>query len=270
VATIKDTPPLQYHSWSQSSCPGRNFALTSLTPVSSLNSRAYPTEKATPNTSGIPGVNLSEIFWNFPDLLSNGRRCPQREDSFTGVARPIVPNRALLGHIRRLRSPRPTACSAVHGLSANHAAQQAGQAGPANIRLHFVVASLRRPLTLDVSRHVVHVPRIERSVGPISDPSPALRTKNLVLTDRALTIQHINHAAHFFAQFSTSAFPALNRRSIFGVAVLTANIYVNRTLRRHRFVVHLLPFSGARPVTPALERMKLLAQFRLPVAYSLR
>ena len=31
------------------------------------------------------------------------------------------------------------------------------------------------------------------------------------------------------------------------------NIYVNRTLRRQRFVVHLSSFLGARPVTSALE-----------------
>ena len=51
--------------------------------------------------------------------------------------------------------------------------------------------------------------------------------------------------------------PASNQLAHVGVVrvvLTTPNIYVNRTLRRHRFVVHLLPFSGARPVTPALER----------------
>ncbi len=42
--------------------------------------------------------------------------------------------------------------------------------------------------------------------------------------------------------------PALNAVE----RLLLPNIYVNRTLRRHRFVVHLSSFLGARPVTSAL------------------
>ena len=36
------------------------------------------------------------------------------------------------------------------------------------------------------------------------------------------------------------------------IAFVMHNIYVNRTLRRHSFVVHLSSFPGARPVTLAL------------------
>ena len=48
-----------------------------------------------------------------------------------------------------------------------------------------------------------------------------------------------------------SAISAAAVRSLAGGQ--TANICVNRTLRRHRFVAHFESFSGARPVTPALE-----------------
>lgn len=66
---------------------------------------------------------------------------------------------------------------------------------------------------------------------------------------------------HFFAHDSQKL---LQRHMCFHVVssaiiaaaiqqIATPNIYVNRTLRRHKFQVHLQSFRGARPVTLALD-----------------